>query len=120
ECGSSGLCKMTQKVTNDHQNETNSCIDSSCDLNLIAIGGSEPSIDKCSEDCGFEGPAPPPDPLSEGGNFCEFIDGGPCGPILLTTTTVLAQDSTTSGVGCPVTLTATVAPSGATGNVQFY
>jgi hypothetical protein len=83
ECESSGACHMTQKVANDRQNATNSCDDSSCDISLTAIGGSEPFINICTEDCGFEAPPPPPDPLSESGNFCENIPTAPpCGSII--------------------------------------
>jgi Bacterial Ig-like domain (group 3) len=121
ECGSSGICSLTQKVANDKQNATNSCVDSSCDISLTAIGGSEPFVNVCTEDCGFEAPAPPPDPLSEGGNFCENISGGPCSPPVLTTTsTGITQDVSCSSSGFPTTFTATVTPSpGATGSVDF-
>ena len=124
ECASSGTCSMTQKVANDHQNTTNSCVDGppggSCDISLTAIGGSEPFVDKCTEDCGFEAPSPPPDPLSSGGNFCENIPTAPPCVELVTTSTALVQDVSCSSSGYPATFTATVTPSpGATGSVDF-
>jgi Bacterial Ig-like domain (group 3) len=120
ECESSGTCVMTQKVTNDKQNATNSCVDSSCDISLTAIGGSEPFVNTCTEDCGFEAPAPPPDPLSEGGNFCEQLPSAPPCVELITTSTALVQNVSCSSSGFPATFTATVTPSpGATGSVDF-
>jgi len=118
ECGSSGTCKMTQKVANDKQNGTNSCVGSSCDISLTASSG-EGGVQTCSDSECFSGAPPtPPDPLASGGNFCEFLgDAPPCVELLPTETELVSFDCST--VGNPVNFSVTVTPFAVTGTVDF-
>ena len=64
-CDSSGLCTLTEKLSDGHGSGTNSCSGSSCNIGLIA---NSDGVHQCSEDCSspFDtSPPPPPDICSQ-------------------------------------------------------
>jgi hypothetical protein len=86
EVSGGGLCTVTEKVANDHQNGTNSCSDSSCDISLEAKSPCGLEIDcsggiqTCNDSECTEAPhAPPPDPLdpSSDPSICDFLPAAP-------------------------------------------
>jgi hypothetical protein len=122
-CGSSGVCNLTEKASNDHQTLTNSCTStptSPCDIGITLNStpcGEDCTPPICSGECTF----PPEGSLPPAPNICDAIPTAPgCTPI--TTTTSLVADPNPSGCGT-VTFTATVTPASAgptpTGNVVF-
>jgi hypothetical protein len=83
-CGSSGVCQLTEKASNDHQNVTNSCTStptSPCDIGvtLDTSCGTDCGPQKCSGECTSppEGSTPPqPDICSQ------FPSAPGCGPVI--------------------------------------
>ena len=83
-CGTSGLCTVTQKVSNDKQHGTNSCGPaSSCDISVQATAGTGEGdgVSTCNDsECTNPpfSPLPNPvDPFNEANNICEFLSLAP-------------------------------------------
>jgi hypothetical protein len=120
-CGSSGVCNLTQKASNNFGNLSNSCTStptSPCDIGLrlgppCGIDCGPPPI--CSGECTF----PPEGSLPPAPNICDAIPTAPgCVVTPITTGTTLQSSNNPAGCG-NTTLTATVTPGAATGNVEF-
>jgi len=83
-CGSSGVCQLTEKASNDHQNVTNSCTStptSPCDIGVTLDTSctEDCGSPKCSGECTFppEGSTPPQP------NICSQLPSAPgCGPVI--------------------------------------
>jgi hypothetical protein len=120
-CSSSGVCKLTEKASNDHTAVNNSCTStptSPCDISVTLLFpcSEECPPPTCNGDCTsvpFDTPPPP--------NICTQIPSAPpCAPPPpVSTTTGLASSVNPSGCAQSTQLTATVSPLTATGSVQF-
>jgi hypothetical protein len=106
-CGSSGVCHLTEKASNDHQNVTNSCTStptSPCDIGV--------TLDtSCGTDCGSptcfnsECTNPPEGSQPPAPNICSQFPSAPgCGPVI---TSVAFSGSNGCCAGSTPTVTVT-------------
>jgi hypothetical protein len=120
-CDTSGTCTATEHVSQNGNNQNNSCTGASCHVGLIVTptGGTTTctGLPNSDSENGGTCPAPPlpPPPPGGGCNVNRDVEVAAC--LTPTTTTVASSQNPTFNGN--VTFTATVTPSNATGTVTF-